>query len=68
MEDLSTPDNWQLLPAGAHAVIDACDQIKAKPAMAVHARKRRTRFISVGAAGGKRMAHKVDVDDESDTA
>lgn len=68
VEDFVTPENWlELLPAGAHAVIDACDQVKAKLAMAVHARKRRYPFIAVGAAGGKRLAHKVDVDDVSAT-
>lgn len=68
VEDFVTPENWlDLLPEGAHAVIDACDQVKAKLAMAVHARKRRYLFIAVGAAGGKRLAHKVDVDDVSAT-
>ena len=68
VEDFVTPENWlELLPADAHAVIDACDQVKAKLVMAVHARKRRYPFVSVGAAGGKRLAHKVDVDDLSVT-
>ena len=65
IEDFVDPDNWPSLLAGAHvdAVIDACDQVKAKTAMAAWALKRRVLFISVGAAGGKRLAHKVDVDD-----
>lgn len=68
IEDFVTPENWaELCPLDADAVIDACDQIKAKLAIAVHARKRRYPFISVGAAGGKRWAHKVDVDDLSAT-
>jgi len=30
IDDFVTPDNWpQLLPAGADAVIDACDQVQA---------------------------------------
>jgi tRNA A37 threonylcarbamoyladenosine dehydratase len=45
------------------AVIDACDQIKAKTAMAAWAIQQRVVFITVGAAGGKRQAHKVDIDD-----
>ena len=49
----------------ATAVIDACDQVKAKLTMAAWARASRTAFITVGAAGGKRQAHKVDVDDLS---
>jgi tRNA threonylcarbamoyladenosine dehydratase len=47
------------------AVIDACDQVKAKTAMAAWAIKHKTTFISVGAAGGKRLAHKVDIEDLS---
>src|SRR2546427_7076034 len=35
--------------------------------MAAHARATRQCFISVGAAGGKRLAHKVDIDDLSAT-
>lgn len=47
------------------AVIDACDQVKAKTAMAAWAIKCKALFISVGAAGGKRLAHKVDIEDLS---
>jgi hypothetical protein len=46
-------------------VIDACDQVKAKVAMAAWARASARLFITVGAAGGKRLAHKVDIDDLS---
>jgi len=68
VEDFVEPENWpQLLPAGVTSVIDACDQVKAKVAMAEWALKTRTLFISVGAAGGKRLAHKVDVDDLANT-
>ena len=45
------------------AVIDACDQVRAKTAMAAWALKNKALFITVGAAGGKRLAHKVDIDD-----
>jgi tRNA A37 threonylcarbamoyladenosine dehydratase len=66
IEDFVEPANWpQLLPPGVDAVVDACDQVKAKTAMAAWARQTRTCFISVGAAGGKRHAHKVDIDDLS---
>jgi tRNA threonylcarbamoyladenosine dehydratase len=47
------------------AVIDACDQIKAKTAIAAWAMQRKLTFISVGAAGGKRLAHRVDIEDLS---
>ncbi len=63
-EDFVEPDNWPgLLPPGVDAVIDACDAVRAKQAMAAWARRTRARFITVGAAGGKRMAHLVDIDD-----
>jgi tRNA threonylcarbamoyladenosine dehydratase len=68
IEEFVEPDNWpQLLPDGVDAVIDACDQVKAKVAMAVWARKTKTLFIAAGAAGGKRLAHKVDIDDLAHT-
>ncbi|WP_394789679.1 ThiF family adenylyltransferase [Rhodoferax sp.] len=66
IEDFVEPENWpQLLPADVDAVVDACDQVKAKTAMAAWARRTHSCFISVGAAGGKRHAHKVDIDDLS---
>jgi len=74
VDEFVEPDNWPALLEAAqaangpvHAVIDACDQVKAKLAMAAWARgvARGTDFITVGAAGGKRLAHKVDIDDLS---
>jgi tRNA A37 threonylcarbamoyladenosine dehydratase len=66
IEGFVEPGNWpSLLPEGVDAVIDACDQVRAKTAMASWARERSTLFISVGAAGGKRHAHLVDIDDLS---
>lgn len=66
VDDFVEPENWpSILPQGVHAVIDACDQVKAKLAMAQWARRHKRLFISVGAAGGKRLAHKVEVDDLS---
>jgi tRNA A37 threonylcarbamoyladenosine dehydratase len=80
VEEFVDSDNWpgiagldldtQELP---FAVIDACDQVRAKTAMAAWALQHNARsksadklhFISVGAAGGKRHAHKVDIDDLS---
>ena len=55
------------------SIIDACDQVKAKTAMAawvmqhnsVRKPSQKINFITVGAAGGKRHAHKVDIDDLS---
>jgi tRNA threonylcarbamoyladenosine dehydratase len=72
VDEFVEPENWpQLLPAGGvnsvSAVIDACDAVKAKVAMAAWAIKSRTLFVSAGAAGGKRLAHKIDVDDLANT-
>lgn len=44
-------------------VIDACDQVKAKTAMAAWAIANKVKLVSVGAAGGKRLAHRVDIED-----
>ena len=70
IEDFVEPSNWPHLLNGVEvdAVVDACDQVKAKTAMAAWALKQRVCFITVGAAGGKRFAHKVDVDDLSHTS
>lgn len=68
VEEFVSPDNWpQLLPAPVHAVIDACDQVSAKTAMAAWALRQRQCLISVGAAGGKQQAHAVDIADLADT-
>ena len=66
VEAFVEPDNWPgLLPPGVDAVIDACDQASAKTAMAAWALKNKSILITVGAAGGKRLAHKVDIEDLS---
>lgn len=71
IDDFVTPENWPQIisPDGrlptVDAVIDACDQVKAKTAMAAWAMRGKTTFVSVGAAGGKRLAHLVDIDDLS---
>ena len=67
IEEFAGPDNWPgLLCEPPDAVVDACDQLKAKLAIgawALQREQRRTVFITVGAAGGKRLAHQVDIDD-----
>ena len=66
IDDFVCPENWpSLLPAQPHAVIDACDQVKAKVHMAQWAIQNKIGFVTVGAAGGKRLAHLVDVQDLS---
>ena len=71
LDEFVEPGNWQaLLETGAgalgapRAVVDACDQLAAKTVMAAWARTTAdTYFITVGAAGGKRHAHRVEIDD-----
>lgn len=60
-----TPDNWpQLLQGGMpSALVDACDQVRAKTALAAWARQCQVPFVTVGAAGGKRLAQAVEVAD-----
>lgn len=68
IEEFVEPGNWpELLAVPVDAVIDACDQVRAKVAVAAWARSSKVLHIAVGAAGGKRHAHKVDVDDLSQT-
>ncbi|MEZ5608730.1 MAG: tRNA threonylcarbamoyladenosine dehydratase [Burkholderiaceae bacterium] len=58
------PDNWPgLLPQPVDAVIDACDQVPAKLAMAAWARASGRLFVTVGAAGGKRHGERVEIAD-----
>lgn len=64
VEEFVDANNWpQLLPAPVDAVIDACDQVRTKTVLAAWALRERAIFVSVGAAGGKRHAHRVDIDD-----
>lgn len=64
VDDFVSPENWPgLLPERPDALIDACDQVKAKLAMATWALREKVPFVCVGAAGGKRLAHQVDVQD-----
>lgn len=64
IEEFVEEGNWPSLLGGAvDAVIDACDQVRAKTAMAAWALKAGVIFIAAGAAGGKRLAHEVDIED-----
>ncbi|RYF72168.1 MAG: tRNA threonylcarbamoyladenosine dehydratase [Comamonadaceae bacterium] len=70
IDEFVEPGNWSDLLEQAvaalgpvDAVIDACDAAAAKLSMAVWARDAGTCFVTVGAAGGKRMAHLVEIDD-----
>jgi tRNA A37 threonylcarbamoyladenosine dehydratase len=64
VEEFVDEGNWPaLLPVEVDAVIDACDQGRAKLALADWARRTRTPFVTCGAAGGKQRAEKIEVDD-----
>ena len=64
VEAFAEAGNWPaLLPAAVDGVIDACDQVRAKQAMAAWAIRERMPFVCVGAAGGKQLAQQVEVDD-----
>lgn len=64
IEEFVDPDNWPgLLPIEVDAVIDACDQTKAKLAVAAWARRERVAFVTCGAAGGKQRAERIEIDD-----
>ena len=69
VEEFVDTSNWpgiaqlDLQVESSLSVLDACDQVKAKTAMAAWALQNKVNFITVGAAGGKRHAHKVEIDD-----
>jgi tRNA A37 threonylcarbamoyladenosine dehydratase len=74
IDDFVTADNWlacleqaAVCPGERLAVVDACDQVRAKTAMAAWALRQRALFVSVGAAGGKRLAHAVELADLAET-
>jgi len=68
VEDFATPENWPaLLPVPVDALIDACDQVRAKAVLADWSLRQRVPLVCVGAAGGKRLAQKVEVEDLAET-
>jgi tRNA threonylcarbamoyladenosine dehydratase len=69
IESFADADNWPaLLPHAVDGVVDACDQVRAKHALAAWARQHiDTAFVGVGAAGGKQLPQQVQVDDLANT-
>jgi tRNA threonylcarbamoyladenosine dehydratase len=73
IDDFVTPANWPALiephrlPGQRLVLIDACDQVAAKQALAAWALAQRVGFVTVGAAGGKRQAQGVELGDLSAT-
>lgn len=80
IDDFVTPENWPDMlhartkldqldghqPVESFAVVDACDQVRAKTAMAAWALAHSVPFVTVGAAGGKREPQRVEVVDLAD--
>lgn len=75
VDDFVMPENWVQMVSDLQAdsatrlpvsaVIDACDQVKSKVAMADWAIRDKKFFVTLGAAGGKRQAHLVEQADLS---
>ncbi len=62
------PDNWPgLLTSEVHVLIDACDQARAKLALAAWSLRQHVPLVCIGAAGGKRQPQRVEVEDLADT-
>jgi len=68
VDDFVTPENWPaLLPVPVDVLIDACDQVRAKAALAAWSLAQRVPLVCVGAAGGKRQPERVEVEDLAET-
>jgi tRNA A37 threonylcarbamoyladenosine dehydratase len=64
IEEFVDEGNWPaLLPQPVDVVIDACDQVRAKAAIAAWALQARMPLVIAGAAGGKRKPQAIEVDD-----
>lgn len=64
VDDFATPHNWPaLLPGPVDVVIDACDQVVAKTALAAWSVREGIALVSVGAAGGKQHPQRVQCGD-----
>jgi len=64
VEEFVDETNWPaLLQNDVDVVIDACDQVRAKLAIAAWALATQNALVIAGAAGGKRQPHAVQVDD-----
>ena len=67
VEEFVDEANWPgLLAQRADVVVDACDDVRAKAVLTAWARASGTPLVSVGAAGGKRAAERVEVADLAD--
>ena len=68
IEEFADDTNWPaLLPIEVDVVIDACDQSRAKLMLAAWALRTGAGYVCCGAAGGKRRAEKIEIEDLSTT-
>jgi hypothetical protein len=68
VEDFVTAANWPaLMPTPVDVLVDACDQVQAKAALAAWSLREGVPLVCVGAAGGKREAQRVEVADLVET-
>ena len=69
IEEFVDSKNWPAVAAldvssdSSISILDACDHVKAKTVMAAWSLQNTANFITVGAAGGKRHAHMVEIED-----
>lgn len=64
VDDFISPENIDvLMPKDLDVLIDATDEVSAKVAMASWAIEHRKSMVTVGAAGGKKQAHLVEMSD-----
>ena len=69
VEEFVDEANWPgLLPGPVDGLIDACDQVRAKAALAAWARETGVAMVACGAAGGKRAPHRLEVADLADVS
>jgi tRNA A37 threonylcarbamoyladenosine dehydratase len=67
IDEFVDESNWPgLLREPVQALVDACDNVRAKAVLAAWARQTGTPIVVVGAAGGKRAAEKVEFGDLAD--
>jgi len=68
IDDFVTAENWPaLLTSPVDVLIDACDQVRAKTALAAWSLATNVPLVCVGAAGGKRRPQAVEVADLAET-
>ncbi len=62
VDDFASPDNLaSLIPANAQALLDCCDQVRTKAALAAYALQHKLAIIMAGAAGGKRQPQQAQI-------